>query len=220
MVHNMPVGRKRKSERQDKTETQTRILDVAAELIAEQGYAAASISKIAKQAGVLPGSIYWAFDSKEQILAAVLTRASEQWKAENTAVEGGQTAPPETLEDVRSAILKAGRSLSQKPEFLRLIMVVATERQAGSEEVLAAAREIRRNWRDLIEDTVFRVYPEISKRKLAPGANRIGRLTIQLLYGAFLSLQIEPNELSADHLFEEVAETLVSEIERVADALT
>lgn len=215
MVHNVAEGRKIKSEKQDKTATLTRILDVAAELIAEQGYAAASISKIAKQAGVLPGSIYWAFDSKEQILAAVLTRAGEQWKAENTPVEGYL----ETLEDARCAMLKAGRSLSQKPEFLRLIMVVATERQAGSAEVLAAACEIRRSWRDLIEDTVFRVYPEISKRKLAPGANRIGRLTIQLMDGAFLSLQIEPNELSADHLFEEVAETLVSEIKRVADAL-
>jgi len=51
--------------------TRERILAAARALFAEQGYTAASISKIAKKAEVLPGSLYWAFESKEKLFAAI-----------------------------------------------------------------------------------------------------------------------------------------------------
>ena len=52
--------------------TRQRILDAAAHTFLEKGYAATRLSDIATAAGMQAGSIYYHFDSKEQIMAAVL----------------------------------------------------------------------------------------------------------------------------------------------------
>ncbi|MFE6664655.1 TetR/AcrR family transcriptional regulator [Streptomyces sp. NPDC057697] len=48
-----------------------RLLDAARELLAEGGYPAASISALARRAGVATGSVYNHFASKQELLAAV-----------------------------------------------------------------------------------------------------------------------------------------------------
>ena len=48
-----------------------RILDAAAVEFARAGYSAASVRDIASAAGILPGSMYYHFASKEDLLAAV-----------------------------------------------------------------------------------------------------------------------------------------------------
>ena len=70
------------------------VLDAAARLFAEKGYAAASMRDIAQACGMLPGSLYYHFPAKEDLVAAVyeagvrelleavrgaLTRAREPW---------------------------------------------------------------------------------------------------------------------------------------------
>ena len=47
------------------------ILDVAAKLFREKGYAATSMRDIAAAVGMLPGSIYYHFPAKEDLLVAV-----------------------------------------------------------------------------------------------------------------------------------------------------
>ncbi|MGW2086749.1 TetR/AcrR family transcriptional regulator [Streptomyces sp. NPDC001880] len=48
-----------------------RLLDAARQLLAEGGYPAASISALARRAGVAAGSVYNHFTSKQELLAAV-----------------------------------------------------------------------------------------------------------------------------------------------------
>ena len=52
--------------------TRLRILDAAAKTFRQKGYAATRLSDIARAAELQPGSIYYHFDSKEQILEEVL----------------------------------------------------------------------------------------------------------------------------------------------------
>jgi len=47
------------------------ILDAAARLFARQGFHAASMREIAAAAGMLPGSLYYHFPSKDELLLAV-----------------------------------------------------------------------------------------------------------------------------------------------------
>ncbi len=53
--------------------TRERILDIARELIAEQGYRSASISQIANKLGTSKAALYYHFRSKEEILDALLS---------------------------------------------------------------------------------------------------------------------------------------------------
>ena len=46
------------------------VLDAAARLFAERGYAAASMRDIAEASGMLPGSLYYHFAAKEDLLVA------------------------------------------------------------------------------------------------------------------------------------------------------
>ncbi|PKR79231.1 TetR family transcriptional regulator [Halalkalibacillus sediminis] len=55
------------------------ILDAAVEVIAENGYHASQVSKIAKKAGVADGTIYLYFDNKEDILVSLFQEKMGQF---------------------------------------------------------------------------------------------------------------------------------------------
>ena len=95
-------------------ETRERILEAAAELIAAQGYAATSIAQISRASKAKPASIYWAFASKEGLLAAVMERAAENF-FDALPAEDLQTDAWESLRSL-FAYFEGG------PEFLRLML--------------------------------------------------------------------------------------------------
>lgn len=65
------VGRKRTKR---SVRTKESILEAAAKILAESGYEATSLDAVALEAGVTKATLYYHFDSKEAIFAAVLTR--------------------------------------------------------------------------------------------------------------------------------------------------
>ncbi|MEU0672547.1 TetR/AcrR family transcriptional regulator [Streptomyces sp. NPDC006172] len=74
------------------------LLDTAAEVFAEQGYNATTVRKIADHAGMLAGSLYYHFDSKESMLEEILrTFLDELWDGYDTVL-GARLGPRETLE--------------------------------------------------------------------------------------------------------------------------
>ena len=52
-----------------------RVLDAAAKLFRDRGYAATTIRDIARESGMRPGSLYYHYSSKEKLLEAVLDRS-------------------------------------------------------------------------------------------------------------------------------------------------
>lgn len=61
--------------RSDKADaSSTRILDCAAKLFRQQGYASVTLRQIAAAAGMKAGSVYYHFDSKEVIVSEILNR--------------------------------------------------------------------------------------------------------------------------------------------------
>lgn len=72
-VSSAPVGRPRSGARRLPSATaREEILDAAAELFAQRGYAATSTRLIAERVGIRQASLYYHFDTKEQILAELL----------------------------------------------------------------------------------------------------------------------------------------------------
>ncbi len=57
--------------------TRQRLIDAALNLFDQRGYAGASVSAILREAGVQSGSLYHFFDSKQDLLVAVLERYIE-----------------------------------------------------------------------------------------------------------------------------------------------
>ena len=55
-----------------------RVLQAAARLFRDQGYAATSLRDVAKAAGMLPGSVHYRYATKEDILSALMERAIDR----------------------------------------------------------------------------------------------------------------------------------------------
>lgn len=107
------------------------LLTTAAEVFAEQGYNATTVRKIAEAAGMLAGSLYYHFDSKESMLDEILSTFLDELWARYDAVLVADLDPRETLEALvtesfreidqhRAAVAiyqKEARQLSAQPRF-------------------------------------------------------------------------------------------------------
>ncbi|MFD3993669.1 TetR/AcrR family transcriptional regulator [Streptomyces sp. NPDC058548] len=112
-------------------ERRRELLDTAAEVFAAQGYNATTVRKIADAAGMLAGSLYYHFDSKESMLDEILsTFLDELWEGYDTVLDAG-LGPRETIEALvtesfreidrhRAAVAiyqKESRHLTDQPRF-------------------------------------------------------------------------------------------------------
>jgi AcrR family transcriptional regulator len=90
-------------------DTKQRILDVAEQHFAEQGYAGASLRGIIAAAGVNLAAVHYHFHSKEALLEAVLVRRVEPLNRERTRLlaecetRAGKSAP--AVEDILDAFI-------------------------------------------------------------------------------------------------------------------
>ncbi|GGR99976.1 putative transcriptional regulator TetR family protein [Streptomyces aureoverticillatus] len=79
-------------------ERREELLKIAADVFAEQGYNATTVRKIADAAGMLAGSLYYHFDSKESMLEEILrTFLTELWDGYDSVLSA-PLGPRETLE--------------------------------------------------------------------------------------------------------------------------
>ncbi|MET7686065.1 ScbR family autoregulator-binding transcription factor [Streptomyces sp. NPDC005423] len=95
--------------------TRRAVIDAAAEVFAERGYAAATIAEILERAGVTKGALYFHFDSKESLARGVLDAqiTTDYWSPRELKlqewVDLGMTLAHRIP---REAILQAGIRLS------------------------------------------------------------------------------------------------------------
>jgi TetR/AcrR family transcriptional regulator, cholesterol catabolism regulator len=68
------------------SERREHLVRLAAELFAEKGYQATTVRNIADEAGILSGSLYHHFDSKESIVDEILSSFFDELNAANKAV--------------------------------------------------------------------------------------------------------------------------------------
>ena len=83
------------------------ILDEAARLFREKGYAATSMRDIAAAAGMLPGSLYYHFTAKEDLLVAVYEEGVRRITEKVQAAVARHDKPWERLEAAAVAHLEA-----------------------------------------------------------------------------------------------------------------
>lgn len=150
----------RKNKRED-------VLKKAAELIARQGFDGTSMRDIAAAVNMLPGSLYYHFPSKEEMLLAIHERVvGDMTEGVQKAISKGSD-PWDRLERAAVAhlqgLLGSGNLVSIiSPNF-------AEEREALNEQLKAQRRSYEKIFRDLFADL-----------DITPGAER-GLLRLQLL---------------------------------------
>ncbi|MGD3110710.1 TetR/AcrR family transcriptional regulator [Streptomyces sp. YGL11-2] len=79
-------------------ERRRELLATAAEVFAAHGYNATTVRQIADAAGLLAGSLYYHFDSKESMLDEILSAFLDELRAGYEAVLAARLGPRETVE--------------------------------------------------------------------------------------------------------------------------
>ena len=93
--------------KQRKDNRRTQILDAAAHCFSRAGYEGTSVRDISSAAGILPGSMYYHFASKEELLGSVHDEGLRRIKSEVTNAIAGKSDPWERLEAACRAHLAA-----------------------------------------------------------------------------------------------------------------
>lgn len=109
----------RRSPRQQRSrQTVAWVLEAAAQLFHEQGYAGTTTNKVAERAGVSVGSIYQYFPDKDALLAALAEQHMDQVAAEAIAVidrAAAERAPLRTL--LRRVIGHVAQAHTTRPDL-------------------------------------------------------------------------------------------------------
>ena len=115
------------------------MIEAATSLISEHGYHATSVNDICRRAGVAKTALYWHFDSKEGLLAAVIESLGGRWIEELQKRAYLRALPHERLEE-----LVAGwrEILEEQPQLVRLPVFLQLESQGASEEIREALRTL------------------------------------------------------------------------------
>ncbi|MDI3402946.1 TetR/AcrR family transcriptional regulator [Streptomyces cavernicola] len=152
------------------------LLATAAEVFAEQGYNATTVRKIADEAGMLAGSLYYHFDSKESMLDEILsTFLDELWEGYDAVLAAG-LGPRETIEALvtesfreidrhRAAVAiyqKESRHLARQDRFAYLTVSqerfekawLGTLERGVADQVFRSDLDIRLTYR-FVRDTVW-----------------------------------------------------------------
>lgn len=135
------------------------VLDAAARLFAQRGYAATSMRDIAQAASMLPGSLYYHFAAKEDLLAAVYESGVHDMVGAVRTAAARETDPWDRLEAACIAHLETVLKRADTAQVLIRVL---------PEQVPAAAARLKRLRAEY--EAVFREL--VDALPLAAGADR------------------------------------------------
>lgn len=164
------------------------ILDAAERLISEQGFGSMRMASLIRASGHSSSSIYWFFDSKEGVLAAVLERAVERFFARAALLRFPDDGDvPTRLE----WFLRESMALTlEAPQFLRLFILQGLLRNdyaLGEDGVVGRVREGAQ--RSLARGLAEALRPW-GEQAAAEVAATIAAPALMLFDGAFIDTQV------------------------------
>lgn len=126
------------------------ILSTAAEMFARKGLRATTVRAIADAVGMLSGSLYHHFPSKDAILDAVLTRYLDAIRSRYAAVLASGKSPAERLHDLVVTSLEVAE---EQPHATAIYQNEAQYlRETPSfHEIQSAVAEVQQAWLQVIE---------------------------------------------------------------------
>lgn len=182
--------------------TRERILAAASDLFASSGFAGTSIAALRQRSGASASSIYHEFGSKEGVLAAVLEESAARWLAQ--AKDSAQRAWEQSRETgeppLAAYFANLAEELTERPDFLRLLLLLSLERREADAATIRAVRRVR------AKATLGLARGMRAGGLLAPEvpeaiADEIARMTLAFADGAFVAAQIDPETVDLRRMF-------------------
>jgi len=186
------------SRRELGVESRRKIVEAAAALMAERGFAGTSIAAVSHCSGLPSGSIYWHFESKEALLGAVVDEGARRWFETLPRIERLPADPAERTAALFDALDAAFES---HPEFLRLLLLIALERRDVDPTSLAVIRRVRDLALERIRKMLVVLLAPLKLRNEKRIADEFARLVLVVADGAFVAQHIDPEQADVRRSF-------------------
>ena len=161
-------------------ETRERILDATRGLIASEGLDGTTIKAICDQAGVLPGSFYNLFDSKEQAILAVVRQAIDAIDPDP------EHLGTDTLTDLVDAYIKF---VTEQSDLARVYIRLSISRGANNSEIQGRTKRHHEGRVARFAAAMARAHPEMSDAE----TERRAETLVTALNGVTLHSVIDPD---------------------------
>jgi AcrR family transcriptional regulator len=150
-------------------DSRRKILEATLELAAEHGYEGTTIAMVSKRSGLPTGSVYWHFENKDGLFAALLESSVKDWEERRDSLFRPDEDRLERLEKIVALRAnEAGDPLS----FWRLGLLLTLERRLSDTAARATFLNIRKTrlaqiegwWRQVLPETVLAAEPALATR--------------------------------------------------------
>jgi AcrR family transcriptional regulator len=163
------------------------VLDAAERVMAEDGFEAATVARVVKEAGIPLSSVYHYYGSKDGILLAVMERGAERFFADLPTAQRRLGRPAEHLARVFST---AARTLERHPSFLRLLIVFAAQPPAAAGgEVQAVVAHVRELALERLRAEIGLAFGDDPG---SPVTDHLARFALAAFDGGFVASQADP----------------------------
>ncbi|MEU6739305.1 TetR/AcrR family transcriptional regulator [Streptosporangium sandarakinum] len=210
-----------------RAETRLKLFTAAVEVIAEQGYTAATVEAIAERAGVAKGTVFYNFGTKEALFAAMLDHGIEHLAgvlAEAASGGPGPAVPDRDAgrtgrDDAGGAAVPGGGTALDALDAVVMAQLRFFEEYGAFARVLLAEMW-RTAWQDAVarlRDQVLGVYAGVLRRAVAEGLVREGldvETAATAVFGMVVTVSIERRALHPDRPLEELHATLADLLHR------
>ncbi|RIQ71886.1 TetR/AcrR family transcriptional regulator [Bordetella avium] len=171
MVSNSNNRTRRPGEHKSSAAVRARILETAFSLISKFGYSGTTMGKVATNAALPIGSVYWHFESKDLLLAAMIEESFIRWR--NETAERNRPREGETFEEHVTRIF--GSTANPKyfaADFWRLGVILSVEKsvpeQTARKQFLtireAQRKELTSWWSATLSPTLLETQPDLPER--------------------------------------------------------
>ncbi len=186
-----PMSKKRFAEMRSRSEE--KILDAALELFATKGYTSTSISQIAQKAGISKGLIYNYFDSKKDLLRAIVKAAIKEGNELIKHALDEHSSPTEELEHI---VLDSVAHVKANFQYWKLLAALSHQSEA-----MDSIRDLAEENRKWSIDKCVALFTKLNAPNPVPTA---------LLFGAALDgILLHYLRLKEEYPIEEVAKSLI-----------
>ncbi|WP_327098889.1 TetR/AcrR family transcriptional regulator [Nocardia vinacea] len=192
---NLPTPKQARSEL-----STSRLLDAAADLIAEGGYERMTLAAIGVRAGYSPGLVTARFGSKEGLLWALVERMVVDWQGRSLReVIGGTTGAVA----IRAMLAELKSSWLRSPNRMRALYILMFEALLPvpllQQRMLELHRDLRTSVRGVIESGMAEgtVGSDVD-------AEAVARLVVGGLRGAAYQAMLDPEDVAVDRALDDL----------------
>lgn len=146
MVSSLNSRTRRPGEHKSSAAVRARILETAFNVISKHGYSGTTMAKVATNAALPIGSVYWHFESKDLLLAAMIDESFLRWRNENA--ERNKPRPGESFEAHVTRIFGSAATKYFAADFWRLGVILSVEKSVPEQTARDRFMKIRETQRE------------------------------------------------------------------------